>query len=147
MIKKFKCYFAHPYPSIGSPEEIEILEELKNRRVDVVNPFDDEDDFMLTKHGRTSYYPDPPYKMARGMWIKDLRQVAKCDMILVYVPDGMRLSGGCGIEMFHAWQLKKFIQVISNHWHPAIAYVLDSKGNQFFNTVEQWKKHKQVKWD
>ena len=144
--QKFLCYFAHPYESIGSPEEKLIMDELKSRGVTVVNPFDGEDELMLKKYGRTCYYPDPPYGLAREIWIKDLRQVKDCNMILVYVPDGVRLSGGCGIEMFYAYQQGKFIQIISKSKHPAFAYVLDGH-TQMFTSIANWKRKRELRWD
>ena len=142
---KYKCYFAHPYESRGTPEEAEIIEELKSRRVEVVNPFNDEDEMMLAEYGRTNYYPDPPYKMARGIWGKDERQVNECDMILVYVPEGTRLTGGCGIEMRMAYLWHKYIQIISKSKHPAFAYVLTG-ANVMFESIEAWKNNKRLVW-
>jgi hypothetical protein len=143
---KYICYFAHPYESRGTPEELEIIKEFKSRMVTVYNPFDGEDEMMLAKYGRTNYYPDPPYKLGREIWAKDLRQVAEADMILVYVPDGERLSGGCGIEMFHAYQLHKFIQIISKSRHPAFAYVLTGP-NQMYDSIKEWKRNHQLRWN
>jgi len=145
-IKKIKCYFAHPYESRDSPEEAEIIEELEFRRIEVINPFDGEDEMMLKKYGRTKYYPDPPYKLAREIWIKDERQVAEADMILVYVPEGTRLSGGCGIEMRKAYDWGKLIQIISASKHPAFAYVLTGANRQF-ETIKDWKVFKEMRWD
>ncbi len=142
---KLKCYFAHPYESRNTPEEQEIIKELESRRIMVINPFDGEDEMMLKEYGRTSYYPDPPYELGRKIWAQDLKRVAECDMILIYVPEGVRLSGGCGIEMFHAYQLHKFIQIISKSKHPAFAWVLTG-GNQMYETVEDWKKYRIFKW-
>ena len=144
--KKLKCYFAHAYEARDTPEETLIIEELKSRGVDVINPFDGEDDMMLEKYGRTSgYYPDPPYKMAREIWAQDLRRVAECDMLLVYVEPGKRLSGGCGIEMFHAYQLHKFIQIISSSKHPSFAYVLTG-GNQMYESIDNWLRFNKLRW-
>ena len=143
---EFKCYFAHPYESIGTPEVDEIIKELKSRGVTVIDPFDGENDMMLKKYGRTNYYPNPPYKMAREVWGKDLRQVFDCDMFLIYVPDGTRLSGGCGYEMAHAYFWHKFIQIISHSKHPAFAYVLTG-GNQMFDSIEDFKAMRQLRWD
>lgn len=145
-MKKFKCYFAHPYESRNEDEAKTIMGELKARRITIVNPFDGEDELMLKKYGRTNYYPDPPFELGVEIWMKDLKQVAKCDMILVYVPDGTRLSGGCGIEMFHAWQLKKFIQIISKSRHPAFAYVLKHGKGQMFNSINDWIKTNRIRW-
>lgn len=147
MDKKFKytCYLAHPYESRDSPEIKEIIEELKSRGVTVINPFEGEDDLMLKKYGRETYYPDPPYKLGREIWVKDEAQVAACDMILVYVPDGSRLSGGCGIEMRKAYDWNKFIQIISKSRHPAFAYVLTGP-NQMFESIEDFKKMRKVRW-
>ena len=143
---KMRCYLAHPYESRNSPEIKDIIEELMSRGVKVVNPFDGEDDLMLKKYGRTNYYPDPPYKLGREIWAKDERQVAECEMLLVYVPDGVRLSGGCGIEMRMAYLHHKFIQIISKSKHPAFAYVLTG-GNQMFESIKDWKNLRQLRWD
>ena len=143
---EYKCYFAHPYESRDSEEVKEIIKELESRRVTVVNPFDGEDQLMLNKYDRTNYYPDPPYKLGRDIWAKDERQVAECDMLLVYVPEGQRLSGGCGIEMRMAYLWHKFIQIISVSRHPAFAYVLTG-GNQMFLSIDDFKKMRQFRWD
>ena len=142
---KLKCYFAHTYESKDSPAAKEIIEELGSRGVIVVNPFDGEDEMMLKKYGRTNYYPDPPYKLGREIWAKDERQVSDCDMILVYVPEGVRLSGGCGVEMRMAYLWGKFIQIISMSRHPVFAYVLTG-GNQMFENIADWKIYRQVRW-
>ena len=146
--KKYKCYFAHPYESRDGPEAAVIIEELKSRLVEVVNPFDGEDAMMLAKYGRTNYYPDPPYKMGREIWAKDMRQVNECDMILIYVPKGVRLSGGCGIEMYEAYLHGKFIQIISSSRHPAFAYVLTGP-NQMYESIADWKigPKRKLRWD
>lgn len=141
-----KVYFAHPYESMGSKEAREIIEELKSRKLEVVNPFDGEDDLMREKYGVENYYPDPPFQLGVDIWAQDLRRVAQADMILVYVPEGERLSGGCGIELFHAWQLKKFIQIISMSKHPAFAYILAHSNGQMFRSINDWKNYRQLRW-
>jgi len=144
--EEFKCYLAHPYESQNS-EEIQIIkDELVARRVKVVNPFDGENELMLEKYGRECYYPNPPFQLAVDVWTKDMRQVSECDMLLVYVPDGKRLSGGCGVELFKAWQEKKFIQIISKSRHPVFAYVLAHSNGQMFESIENWKKYKELRW-
>lgn len=145
-MKRLRCYFAHPYESKDGPEAKWIIEILESRKVIVVNPFDGEDEMMLAKYGRTNYYPDPPYKMGRDIWAKDERQVAECDMILVYVPEGVRLSGGCGIEMRMAYLWHKFIQIISISKHPAFAYVLTG-GNQMFESIDDFENLRVLRWD
>lgn len=143
---KYLCYLAHPYESRDCEEIKEIIKELEERGVTVVNPFDGEDELMLKKYGRTNYYPDPPYRLGREIWAKDERQVANCNMILVYVPEGNRLSGGCGIEMRMAYLWHKFIQIISKSRHPAFAYVLTG-GNQMFDNIKDWKNNRRLRWD
>ncbi len=143
---KMICYFAHPYESIGTSEETEIINELKSRQVTVINPFDGEDKMMQEKYGQSGYYPDPPFKLGVDIWAQDLRRVAEANMLLVHVPEGTRLSGGCGIEMFHAWQLKKFIQIISVSKHPAFAYVMAHSNAEMFSSIEDWKKFNKLRW-
>jgi len=145
---RLKCYLAHPYESRLTPEIQIIKDELIHRRVEVVNPFDGEDKLMLEKYGRTNYYPDPPFKLGVEIWAKDKRQVEKSvDMLLVYVPDGKRISGGCAIELWLAHQQKKYIQIISKSRHPAFAYVMAHGKVDMFDSIEDWVKFKRARWD
>lgn len=140
------CYFAHPYESRNTKEAKIIMDELKSRRVIVLDPFDGEDEMMRKKYGVDTYYPYPPFQLGVDIWAQDLRRVAECNMLLVYVPQGNRLSGGCGIEMFHAWQLKKYIQIISVSRHPAFAYVMAHSNAEMYESIEDWKKFNKLRW-
>ena len=148
---KLKVYFAHPHAFKDSKEAKKIIEILKSRRVEVTNPFDGEDDMMLTRYNRKHYYPDPPLKLGVEIWNQDLRRVADCDMIVVYVPEGQRLSGGCGWELSEAYRLNKFIQIISSNRHPAFAYVLKGRGriskNQMFETIDDFARLREIQWN
>lgn len=146
-MKKFSCYFAHPYESRLTDEAKMIIEELESRKVKVINPFDGEDELMLSKYGRTNYYPDPPFHLGVDVWSKDMRQVSACDMLLVYVPDGQRLSGGCGVELFKAWQEKKFIQIISKSRHPVFAYIMAHSNAVMYNSIDDWIHHRPFMWE
>ena len=130
-----RCYFTQSYPSKDTSEKAEIIRELISRRIIFTNSFDVEE-----------YELGLSYKLARNILMKHLREVGKADMFLLYIPTNAPFSSGCGIEMFHAWQLKKFIQVISNRRHPEIAYILDSRGNQFFTSINDWVKQRQAVW-
>lgn len=141
---KMKCYLAHPNEERGTPEIDEITKELERRGVEVVNPFSGEDRLMKEKYNRKNYYPDPPYSLGREIWIKDMRQVIKeCDMFLVYAP--VHLTGGCGWELCEAYRHHKFIQIISPSRHPCFAFSL-TRGNQMYDSIEDWKKFRQLKW-
>lgn len=140
---KLKVYFAHPYSTRGGKGEAEILDILTDRPLEVINPFDSEDNIMLKKYGRTKYYPDPPYKLGRDIWMQDLRQVAKADMLVAWAPD--RGSMGTGVEIFHAYQLHKFIQIISAIKHPLFAWVLTG-GNQQFVDIADFRRLKPLRW-
>lgn len=137
MSKKLKCYFAHPGRTKGSKEEAEIIEELKARRIIVYNPFDD----MIQK--RKEFLEDYDYKLARRIWINDFKLLVEADMVLAYQPVG---TAGTGAEIVWAYIHHKFIQIISPIRHPLFAYVLTG-GNQMFETIEEWKNHKQMRWD
>lgn len=147
---KLKVYFAHPHAFKDTLEAKRIIEILKERRVEVINPFDGEDEMMLTKYNRTYYYPDPPRKLGVDIWKQDLRRVTECDMIVVYVPEGQRLSGGCSWELNEAYRLNKFIQIISSNKHPIFAFVLEGKGriseNQMFETIDDFERLREINW-
>ena len=147
---KLRVYFAHPHFFRNAPEVKKIIEILKSRRVEVINPFDGEDDLMLTKYNRKNYYPDPPRELGISIWKQDLRRVNECDMIVIYVPEGERLSGGCSWELNEAYRLNKFIQIISSNRHPIFAYVLEGKGriskNQMFETIDDFARLREIEW-
>jgi hypothetical protein len=148
MTKKFRCYLAHPYESQDTDEINIIKKELKNRRVHIINPFVDEEQDILKKYGRDNYYPNPPFKMSVEIWSKDKQQVESLvDMILVYVPDGTRLSGGCGIEMWMAHQQKKYIQIISKSKHPAFAYVMAHGKADMYDSIDAWINNRPMRWE
>lgn len=136
--KKYKCYFAHPGRTHGTPEEIEIVNELEFRQVEVHNPFDTQ------LHMNVENWKEQlEYKKARDIWIEDFNAVYKADMILAYQPFG---TAGTGAEIIFAYLNHKFIQIISPIRHPLFAYVLTG-GNQMFLTIDDWKNHKQFRWD
>ncbi len=135
---KLKCFFSHPYNTKGSLEEAEIVAELKARQVEVINPLE------YVKEIKDFRF-NISYKTIRDYWTKDLKNISECDMILIYVPEGTKLSGGCGIQMFHAYQLHKFIQIITDNPHPAIAWVLTG-ANQIYETIKDWKGFHQMRW-
>lgn len=144
MNKKLKCYFAHPWDTRGSEEEKRIIKALEDRRVEVCNPFDGEEG-LWAKYNRKAYYPNPPYKLGREIWILDLHRVKMCDMLVAYLPHTAMCTA---VELAEAYRLEKFIQVISPMKHPLIAYVLDRDGkSQLFKTVEQFEKLKPQRWD
>ena len=135
---KYKCYFAHPSHTKNTKEEVEIIEELKARRIEVYNPFDTQ------LHTNTKEWKKKlSYKQARKIWIKDFKAVSDSDMILAYQPVG---TAGTGAEILWAYINHKFIQIISPIRHPLFAYVLTGP-NQMFETIEDWKKYIKLVWD
>jgi nucleoside 2-deoxyribosyltransferase len=138
---KLKCYFAHPFETRGSPEEKEILEELESRRLNVHEPFTEED-CILKKYGKTHYYMDgkPIYfELAREIWTKDLGAIKNSDIVVAYLPNRQI---GTSMEVAVAYEYKKFIQIISPIKHPSFAVYAD----QLFETIADWKRYKEVKW-
>jgi len=137
MTKKLKCYFAHPGRTKNTKEEAEIIDELKSRRIEVYNPFDD------ILNTRKSFLENRTFKQARQIWINDFKHVVNSDMVLAYQPVG---TAGTGAEIIWAYIHHKFIQIISPIKHPLFAYVLTG-GNQQFETVEDWKHYRRLVWD
>jgi len=137
--KKMKCYFAHPDDTRGTPEEKEIIEELRSRRLNVHEPFKRED-YILAKYGVKEYYEGPIYfELAREIWTKDMGAVKNSDMILAYLPYP---STGTAMELAIAYECGKFIQIISPTKHPSYAVYAD----QLFESIEDWKYHRKYKW-
>ena len=152
---KVKCYFAHPWSRHNSNGEKRIMSILRSRGVEVINPFDGEDE-VLQKYGieKNSYYYKPIYKLAREIWIKDLKQIESCDMLLVWLPEK---SIGTPQEISYAYhvvnRLRKrdgkppiFIQIISSIKHPSFAYYLTG-GNQYFSSISAFEHLKPERWE
>lgn len=148
--KKLKIYFAHPYESIGTFAEYNIITELKKRGFEVVNPFDGENEMMLEKYNRTcGYYPNPPLQMGYEIWDLDMKRVIEeCDALLVFVPEGTRLSGGCGIETWEALKHDKMIWIISHSKHPVFAYILKKSVRAImYESINDWINHHPIDWE
>lgn len=135
------CYFAHPYNKRKSKAKYKIKQILKERSVNVIDPFIGEYK-LLKEHGVKEYYDDPKYKLAREIWIRDLQKVRECKMLLAWSPEP---SLGTAVELFYAYTHHKFIQIISKKKHPLFAYVLTG-GNQLFETVDDFEKFNVCRW-
>ena len=159
---KLRAYFAHPYKTIGSEGEKRIIDILEERKVKVINPFDTEDDVL------EKYNDKPLRKLGRDIWIKDLNQISKCNIFVVWMPD-MPVFG-CAAELQYAleWQKEKreinrhirmktgvgfdrqdepyLIQMITKRKNPLIAYAIDY-GNQLFETIDEFDKLQISRWD
>ena len=167
---KLRCYFAHPFRSIGLDGEKRIIEILESRRVEVVNPFTGEND-MAKKYGVDAYYPKTPYKLGRDIWTKDLSQLNQCNMALFWIPEDkdlppiynfMTTARGCYAEIQHAVEYQNmvlrrdrlrreedkkgyFIQIITKDRHPIIAWAL-CNGNQLYDDIDSFERFRQKRW-
>ena len=140
-----KCYFAHPFKLRFSEEKKEIMEILKDRGIDVLDPFIDEEKINI-EYGAKNYYDDAiknRLKLGQKIWQHDLDRVLKCDMILVWQPHA---TTGCTVEMWEAFRNHKFIQIIAPNQHPVFAYILKTGRNQQFRRIEEFKKLQKWKW-
>lgn len=141
MTRETVVYFAHPYNTVGSDGEREIIEELKSRQVSIFNPFKEEGD-VLEKYGKEEYYKGPTYwQLARDIWTKDLGAVKKCDILLAWLPNKEGI--GTSAEIATAYEYKKFIQIISPYRHPSFSVYAD----QYFLSIRKWKRRILYKWE
>lgn len=135
-----KCYFAHPFLNKDSSEKDLIIKTLRERKVDVYDPFVFEED-LLKKYEVKTYYDDPNWELAREMTTKDLKAIHESDMLLAWLP----ASGiGTSMEIMYAYIKKKFIQIISPIIHPF--YSLMASDRQFFLSPEDYTKRRYYKW-
>jgi hypothetical protein len=139
---KLKCYFAHPYTEKDTDEKFSIMNILKERGVEVTDPFEVEED-ILAKYGVKEYYENPLYKLGRELWINDLKRIRTTDMILAWIPYP---TIGVSKELQYAYLYKKFIQIISPIKHPSFAYVL-THGNQQFEDIKAFDRMRVMRWD
>ncbi|MHA1795243.1 MAG: hypothetical protein ACTSUK_03965 [Promethearchaeota archaeon] len=138
---KLKCYFAHPYYTIGTYGEKRIKEELKSRRLEVIDPFEKEQK-LLKEFAVEEYYTGPQYyELARKMWTKDMGYVKTCDIVVAWIPDYRAL--GTAMEIAIAYEAGKFIQIISPLKHPSYAVYAD----QYFLTIADWVSYREYKWE
>jgi len=149
---------AHPYNKKSTPNKYKIKRILKERGVEVIDPFIGEFKLMR-EHGIKDYYDKPDYKVAREMWVKDLAQIRDCNMILVWLPHD---SIGTAAELMYALEWQKriryqdkelpsderrafLIQIIAAKKHPLFAYALQF-GNQQFENVIAFEKMNVMRW-
>ena len=142
---KLSCYFAHSWRSKDHPDKIRIIKALEQMKIDVIDPFNGEDD-MCSKYDETDYYPNCNYKLGRDIWVKDLSQIREADMFLMWVDSSMpgRFMG-TSYELAYAFNLGKHIQIISDLRHPCMAYVL-CHGNRQYNTIEDFENQRRIRW-
>ena len=141
--KKLRCYFSHPYEKRHSKKKYRIKKVLEERGVEVIDPFIGEFKILRKHNIEEDYYNNPKFKAAREMWIKDLKQVRECDMIVAWIPEP---SIGCSAEIQYAYKKKKFIQIISPIKHPSFAYVLTG-ANQQFESVKDFENLRIMRWE
>ncbi|MCP4651654.1 MAG: hypothetical protein GY853_16455 [PVC group bacterium] len=147
MSKILKAYFAHGWRSKSHPDKQRILDILKERKVEVIDPFVGEDE-MCAKYGEEDYYPNCNYKLGRAIWLKDLQHIRECDMVVAWIPEGVEgRFMGTSYEMCYAFMQypPKFMQIISPLKHPFFAYLI-SGGNQHFTSIEAFEKLRKEKW-
>lgn len=173
---KIKCYFAHPFRTIGSEGEKRIISALERRGVIVINPFIGEDK-LCEKYNVKSYYPKTLRKLGREIWIKDLKQIKESNLFLMWSPEFSGEYGahfnttarGCYAELQYAIVLqrqKKLVDKkirerygigISRKDEPYLIQMITKdrhpiiayalqSGNQLYSTIEEFEKLKQSKF-
>jgi len=146
MTKKLKAYLAHSWRSRDHPDKQRIIDILKQRRVDVIDPFDGEEE-LCAKFGETDYYPNCNYKLGRAIWDKDMQQVRNCDVLIAWIPDDVEgRFMGTSYEICYAHEHNKFIQIISPLKHPFFAFLV-SKGHQWYGSIESFERLRKEKWE
>lgn len=130
MIKKHKLlvYFAHPYSKKDSHGEREIISILEKKGYEVVNPFDGEGKFLEEQNHSTAYYKDADGDVGSALWDKDLKQVKKCNALLVWLPEK---GIGSSKEEVYAIFWRKEIIIISPFKHPSFAYEVRNVKTRF----------------
>lgn len=136
---KLTCYFAHSRQDYGSVEELEILEEMKRRRLLPYEPFLEEEK-ILQSYNVQNFDDNPYYELGRRLWTKCTGAIKRCDIILGWIP--RRDSIGVSAELAIAYESKKFIQLIAPFPHPLYTVVPD----QYFDSIQSWKNYRQYEW-
>jgi len=140
-----KAYLAHSWRRKNHPDKYRIIKALKERKVVVVDPFEGEEE-LYAKYGETDYYTNCIYKLGREIWVKDLAQIRDCELFVAWVPNHTNGSMfGVAYELCYAFMNHKFIQIISPRKRVCFAYVL-SKGNQQFETIEDFENVRVMRW-
>jgi len=166
---KLRCYLAHPFELLGSEEEKRLIRILKERRLEIINPFEKQTEKDRKNYTDTDNYGVIYYKKARDIWIEDLSTIKKVNLFVCYLPRGI-VSIGTAAELMFAleWQKtkrnfnkhlrKKFglgimkrrdepflIQIISPIKHPLFAYAL-MYGNQYYESIDDFERFRQSRW-
>ena len=155
-MNKLRVYFAHPSKMIGSDDEKRIIQILKDRKLDVINPFDEEASIRIQINLKT-WKDTMPKDFARKLWVNDLAFINTSDIIVAWFP--LYEAIGTAAEVQHALDLQKkyyytrknykskglLIQIISKIRHPLFAYALQH-GNQLYDTIDDFERFKQSDW-
>ena len=160
MSNKLKCYFAHPYSSKGTEDEAKILQILKERRIKVIDPF--EEDHKIKR--KFNMKEDDPFdysniKFNREVWIDDLRSIRRSNLVLIWIPEiSMGVSAELSYALTYQHKIEHFnsgvrddkkrifhIQIITSVRHPLLAYALQN-GNQLFNNIHDFDRMRQSEW-
>ncbi len=155
-INKLRVYFAHPSKMIDSDDEKRIIEILKSRQLDVINPFEKEASIRAQIDLKT-WKGSMPKNIARQLWISDLSFINICDIIVAWFP--IYEAIGTAAEVQHALDLQKkyyytrknykskgiLIQIISKIRHPLFAYALQH-GNQLYDTIDDFERFRLSDW-
>ena len=137
---KLKCYLAHPEKHKNDPMKILLVEELKSRRIEVIDPFDMEKPY-LEEIGIKDYWECQGWKLARKIWTLDIGLVYKCDMLVGWIPDYESIGTSAEIAMAYVW--KKFIQIISPIHHPMFSVYAD----QYFESIDDFIRRREYIWN
>lgn len=141
-IRKMRVYFAHPCDLQDHPDKYRIVEELKSRNLEVVDPFDDSEKALIASYGLKDYWDDPNWTLARELWTKDLELIYSCDFLLAWLPDDVR-GTGTAKEITYAYLTRRmYIQVISPRLHPAFAVEV----NDQYLTIEDFIANRPHEW-
>jgi len=150
IVTKMRCYFAHPEQYKNREDKYRIIEELESRRLIVLDPFEEEKE-VLKKFGTGSYFEGETYELARAIWTKCLGLISSAQIMVAWIPiideEFLRKEPtyhtiGVGEEIAHAYNKRKFIQIISPIHHPSFAVYAD----QYFEDIDGWERMRKYKW-
>jgi len=104
-----RTYFAHPYDTIGTPDEKLLLDIMKEDGWNVLNPFENNPkDFGVIERIKSGWFT---LKDARTLVTNDLLNIGRCDTILVWIPNSSQTVGTI-CEMVYAREYGLFVIAI-----------------------------------
>lgn len=120
---KPKIYFAHPSRKRFSKRKEMLINKLREKGYEIIDPFVGEGK-IANKYGVNFYYENPCRDFALEIKERDFNMVVKCDALFAWIPKGVTMIG----------TIREFDKALEHRKH---TIVLCYKANPFLEDADE----------